>query len=89
MIQICRREQKEMLYPRIMMLRQIVQDLVRAERVAGKDDVLVTLFFRKGEIGVDILVCIAEALIPRTNELPLPVRTLMVSISPNASLVCA
>ena len=56
-----------MLYLWAVIAGQIVDHLVCAKGVAGKDDMLISFFFCKGEVCFDILICIGEALIPRTD----------------------
>lgn len=54
-----------------MMAGQVVDHLIRSERMTGKDDVLIAFFPGKGKVCVDILIRIGESFIPGPYDLPL------------------
>lgn len=64
MADICWAEQNKLTYPRIGMLRQIVDDLISAKRMARQNDIFVTSLSRIIDPGTDIVVRLRQIFIP-------------------------
>ena len=78
-VEVGGREQQEVLYARdsrtlfaypqpFVVAREVVDDLVGAQRVTGQDDVAVALPGGIVEVGLDVLVGQSETLVPRADD---------------------
>ena len=66
--EVRRTQENELLHPCVCVTGKLVNDLVRTEGMSCENDVLVTQLFGVAQVGINIIIGVRKALVPRADD---------------------